>query len=115
MTTPFCREVLRLRDSLSPKFTELIYNGFWFSPEMDFIRAAFAQSEELIDGIVRLQLLKGNVILLGRESPSSLYDRDLASMDVEGGYDQKDARGFININALRLRAHKLIVKRAAQG
>ena len=109
------REVLRLRDSLSPKFTELIYNGFWFSPEMDFIRAAFAQSEELIDGTVRLQLLKGNVVLLGRESPSSLYDRDLASMDVEGGYDQKDARGFININSLRLRAHKLIVKKAAEG
>ncbi len=109
------REVLRLRDSLSPKFTELIYNGFWFSPEMDFIRAAFAQSEELIDGTVRLQLLKGNVILLGRSSPSSLYDRDLASMDVEGGYDQKDARGFININSLRLRAHKLIIKKAAEG
>ncbi len=107
------REVLRLRDSLSPKFTELIYNGFWFSPEMDFIRAAFAQSEELIDGAVRLRLHKGNVIVLGRESPSSLYDRDLASMDVEGGYDQKDARGFININALRLKAHKLIVKKAA--
>jgi argininosuccinate synthase len=107
------REVLRLRDSLSPKFTELIYNGFWFSPEMDFIRAAFAQSEELIDGAVRLRLFKGNVIHLGRESPSSLYDRDLASMDVEGGYDQKDAAGFIRINALRLQAHKLIVKKAA--
>ncbi len=109
------REVLRLRDSLSPKFTELIYNGFWFSPEMDFIRAAFAQSEELIDGTVSLRLLKGNVILHGRESPSSLYDRELASMDVEGGYDQKDARGFININALRLRAHKLIVKKASEA
>jgi argininosuccinate synthase len=109
------REVLRLRDSLSPKFTELIYNGFWFSPEMDFIRAAFAQSEELIDGAVRVRLLKGNVIHLGRESPSSLYDRDLASMDVEGGYDQKDAAGFIRINALRLQAHKLIVKKAGEG
>ncbi|MDH3745416.1 MAG: argininosuccinate synthase [Acidobacteriota bacterium] len=108
------REVLRLRDGLSPKFTELIYNGFWFSPEMDFIRAAFARSEELIDGVVRLRLLKGNVIMLGRESPSSLYDRDLASMDVEGGYDQKDARGFIKINALRLKAHKVIVKKATQ-
>ncbi len=108
------REVLRLRDSLSPKFTELIYNGFWFSPEMDFIRAAFAQSEELIDGVVRMRLFKGNVVMLGRESTSSLYDRDLASMDVEGGYDQKDARGFININALRLKAHKLIVRKAAR-
>jgi argininosuccinate synthase len=107
------REVLRLRDSLSPKFTELIYNGFWFSPEMDFIRAAFAKSEELIDGRVRLRLFKGAVEILGRESPSSLYDRDLSSMDVEGGYDQADARGFIRINALRLRAHKLILRSAA--
>jgi len=103
------REVLRLRDSLSPRFAELIYNGFWYSPEMDFIRAAFRQSERLIDGRVKLKLYKGNVVILGRESPSSLYDRELSSMDVEGGYDQEDARGFIRINGLRLRAHKLIV------
>ncbi|HVS65678.1 MAG TPA: argininosuccinate synthase [Thermoanaerobaculia bacterium] len=108
------REVLRLRDSLSPKFTELIYNGFWFSPEMDFIRAAFAQAQELIDGVVRVRLYKGGVHILGRESPSSLYDRDLSSMDVEGGYDQADARGFIRINALRLRAHKMIVRGAQE-
>ncbi len=107
------REVLRLRDSLSPKFTELIYNGFWFSPEMDFIRAAFSRSEELIDGRVRVELYKGGVAVSGRESHSSLYDRELASMDVEGGYDQADARGFIRINALRLRAHKLILRRTA--
>jgi argininosuccinate synthase len=107
------REVLRLRDSLSPKFTELIYNGFWFSPEMDFVRAAFAKSEELIDGCVRLELYKGGMSVLGRESHSSLYDRELASMDVEGGYDQADARGFIRINALRLEAHKRILRRTA--
>ncbi len=107
------REVLRLRDSLSPKFTELIYNGFWFSPEMDFVRAAFAKSEELIDGYVRLELYKGGMSVLGRESHSSLYDRELASMDVEGGYDQMDARGFIRINALRLKAHRLILGRTA--
>jgi argininosuccinate synthase len=105
------REVLRLRDSLSPRFAELIYNGFWYSPEMDFIRAAFWQSERLIDGRVRLKLYKGGVSALGRESPSSLYDRELSSMDVEGGYDQQDARGFIRINSLRLRAHKLIVRK----
>ncbi len=103
------REVLRLRDSLSPKFTELIYNGFWFSPEMAFIQAAFRQAEHLIDGRVRLQLYKGSVQILGRESPSSLYDKELSSMDVEGGYDQADAQGFIRINGLRLRAHSLIV------
>jgi argininosuccinate synthase len=103
------REVLRLRDSLSPKFAQLIYNGFWFSPEMDFIRAAFAQAEQIIDGRVVLQLYKGGIQILGRESPSSLYDRELSSMDVAGGYDQADARGFIRINGLRLRAHKLIL------
>ncbi|MEM6704202.1 MAG: argininosuccinate synthase [Acidobacteriota bacterium] len=106
------REVLALRDSLSPKFTQLIYNGFWFSPEMDFIRAAFRQAEELIDGVVRVQLFKGAVQILGRESPSSLYDQDLSSMDIEGGYDQEDARGFIRINGLRLRAHRRILERA---
>ena len=104
------REVQRLRDSLAPKFAELIYNGFWFSPEMDFIRAAFAKSEELIDGEVRLRLYKGGVTVLGRQSPSSLYDQALASMDVEGGYDAMDARGFIRVNSLRLRAHRVITK-----
>jgi argininosuccinate synthase len=105
------REVLRLRDMLSPRLAEIIYNGFWFSPEMDFIQAAFRQSERLIDGHVRLDLYKGNVISQGRESSSSLYDRELSSMDVAGGYDAEDARGFIRINALRLRAHKLILRK----
>jgi len=106
------REVRRLRDSLSPKFAELIYNGFWFSPEMDFIRAAFSQAEQIIDGRVRLELYRGNVTITGRESPSSLYDRELASMDVAGDYDPTDARGFIRINALRLEAHRLILGKA---
>jgi argininosuccinate synthase len=108
------REVLRLRDMLSPRFAEIIYNGFWFSPEMDFIQAAFRQSERLISGEVNLRLFKGNVICRGRTSSSSLYDRELSSMDVAGGYDQSDARGFIRINALRLRAHKLILRKAAE-
>ena len=105
------REVLRLRDMLSPRFAELIYNGFWFSPEMDFIRAAFAQSERLIDGSVRVELYRGGLRSLGRTSPTSLYDQDLSSMDMAGGYDQEDARGFIRINALRLRAHELILRK----
>ena len=104
------REVRRLRDMLSPRFAEIIYNGFWFSPEMDFIEAAFRKSSELIDGDVRLRLFKGNVIVEGRSSPSSLYDQDLSSMDVAGGYDQEDARGFIRINAIRLTAHRLILE-----
>jgi len=106
------REVRRLRDMLSPRFAQIIYNGFWFSPEMDFIEAAFRQSSELIDGEVRLRLFKGNVIVEGRSSPNALYDQDLSSMDVAGGYDQEDARGFIRINAVRLTAHHLIVDQA---
>ncbi len=104
------REVLHLRDSLAPRFAALIYNGLWYSPEMDFLRAAFTQAQRLIDGKVLMDLYKGNVILRGRSSPSSLYDQELSSMDVEGGYDQTHAEGFIKINALRLRAHKLILR-----
>jgi argininosuccinate synthase len=109
------REVLRLRDTLSPHFSEIIYNGFWFSPEMDFVQAAFRQSEKLIDGQVHLRLFKGNTVIRGRSSQSSLYDQELSSMDVAGGYDQEDARGFIRINALRLKAHKLILRKTRKG
>ncbi|HKJ02878.1 MAG TPA: argininosuccinate synthase [Longimicrobiales bacterium] len=108
------REVLRLRDMLSPRFAEIIYNGFWFSPEMDFIQAAYRQSEKLISGEVHLRLFKGNVVSRGRRSSSSLYDQNLSSMDVAGGYDQEDARGFIRINGLRLRAHKLILRKTGE-
>jgi len=104
------REVLHLRDSLAPRFATCVYNGMWYSPEMDFLRAAFSQAQSLIDGKVLLDLYKGNVIVRGRQSPSSLYDQELSSMDVEGGYDQTHAEGFIKINALRLRAHKLILR-----
>jgi argininosuccinate synthase len=109
------REVRRLRDMLSPRFAEIIYNGFWFSPEMDFIEAAFLKSSALIDGEVRVALFKGNVLIEGRSSPSSLYDQDLSSMDVAGGYDQEDARGFIRLNALRLTAHRLIVEQVEEA
>jgi argininosuccinate synthase len=109
------REVLRLRDMLSPRLAELIYNGFWFSPEMDFIQAAFHQSEKLIDGKVHMELYKGSVSSVGRESTTSLYDQELSSMDLAGGYDQEDARGFIRLNALRLRAHKLILRKTEEG
>ncbi|MBP1669307.1 MAG: argG [Bacteroidetes bacterium] len=105
------REVMRLRNMLSPVFSELVYNGFWFSPEMDFLRAAIDKSQEFIDGIVYLTLYKGNVIIDGRESPSSLYDKELSSMDIEGGFDQKDSSGFIKINAIRLMAHNAIIRK----
>ena len=105
------REVMKIRDMLSPKFAELVYNGFWFSPEMDFLSAAIDKSQELIDGIVYLTLYKGNVLIDGRESPSSLYNKELSSMDIEGGFDQKDSEGFIKINAIRLMAHHAILSK----
>jgi argininosuccinate synthase len=82
---------------------------------MDFVQAAFRQSEKLIDGQVHLRLFKGNTVIRGRASQSSLYDQELSSMDVAGGYDQEDARGFIRINALRLKAHKLILRKTRKG
>jgi len=108
------REVMRLRDMLAAKLAELIYNGFWFSPEMDFLMSAVAKSQELIDGHVVLKLYKGGVYPLARYSPSSLYDQELSSMDREGGFDQTDARGFIRINAIRLKAHHAICKQRQQ-
>ncbi len=108
------KEVQRLRDMLSPKLAEIIYNGFWFSPEMDFLTAAVKKSQEVIDGTVTLSLYKGSVKPTGRTSPSSLYDQDLSSMDIEGGFDQTDSKGFIRINALRLQAHRVILQKARE-
>jgi len=108
------REVMRLRNMLTPKFSELIYYGFWFSPEMDFLMAAIEKSQELIDGSVHLCLYKGNVLIEGRESPSSLYNKELSSMDIEGGFDQTDSKGFIRINAIRLMAHRAIIEASSR-
>jgi len=105
------KEVMHIRDMLIPKFSELIYNGFWFSPEMDFLMSAFSKSQEAIDGKVVLSLYKGNVNVIGRESPTSLYDPELSSMEVEGGFDATDSEGFININAIRLKAHNLVLRK----
>jgi len=103
------KEVMHLRDMLIPKFSQLIYNGFWFSPEMDFIMSAFNKSQEAINGIIRLALYKGNIIPAGRESSTSLYNQDLSSMDIEGGFNAIDSQGFININAIRLKAHQIVM------
>jgi argininosuccinate synthase len=93
-----------LKDELMPKYAELIYNGFWFSPEREMLQAAIDHSQQLVTGQVRLKLYKGNVILIGRDSPYSLYDQDLVTFE-EGAvaYDHRDAAGFIKLNALRLR------------
>jgi len=98
------RGAAHLKDELMPRYAELIYNGFWFSPEREMIQAAVDKSQEYVDGTVRLKLYKGNVIVVGRYSPNSLYAQDLVTFeDDRGAYDQKDAAGFIKLNALRLR------------
>jgi argininosuccinate synthase len=98
------RGAAHLKDELMPRYAELIYNGFWFSPEREMLQAAIDKSQEHVEGEVRLKLYKGNVIVTGRESARSLYSSTLVTFeDDKGAYDQKDAEGFIRLNALRLR------------
>ena len=98
------REVAHLKDSLMPKYVELIYNGFWWSPEREMLQVAIDHSQEFVSGVVRLKLFKGNVDVVGRKSPHSLFDEKIATFEDDGGtYDQADAEGFIKLNALRLR------------
>ena len=98
------REAAHLKDSLMPKYAELIYYGFWFAPEREMLQVMIDKSQEHVEGTVRLKLYKGNVIVIGRKSIKSLYKNDLVTFeDDRGAYDQKDAAGFIRLNALRLR------------
>ena len=98
------RGAAHLKDELMPRYAELVYNGLWFSPEREMLQAAIDASQEWVTGSVRLKLYKGNVIVIGRSSPYSLYTEDLVTFeDDDGAYDQKDAEGFIRLNALRLR------------
>jgi argininosuccinate synthase len=98
------REAAHLKDQLMPRYAELVYYGFWFSPEREMLQAAIDKSQERVAGTVRLKLYKGNVIVTGRKSPQSLYSDSLVTFeDDRGAYDQKDAQGFIRLNALRLR------------
>jgi argininosuccinate synthase len=98
------RGAAHLKDEWMPRYAELIYNGFWFSPEREMLQAGIDRSQEFVGGTVRLKLYKGNVIVIGRSSPHSLYSQDLVTFeDDKGAYDQKDAAGFIKLNALRLR------------
>ncbi|BAQ45435.1 MULTISPECIES: argininosuccinate synthase [Methylobacterium] len=98
------RGAAHLKDELMPRYAELIYNGFWFSPEREMLQALIDKSQEMVTGTVRLKLYKGGVHVIGRESPNSLYDQDLVTFE-EGAvaYDHRDAAGFIKLNALRLR------------
>src|SRR6184192_623270 len=103
------REVMHLRDSLIPKYSELVYNGFWFSPEREALQALVTETQRDVTGVIRLKLYKGNVVVAGRKSPKSLYDPKIATMEGDpSAYDQTDATGFIRLNALRLKLRALL-------
>ncbi len=104
------REVLRLKDSLMPKYAEMIYYGFWFSPERELLQTFIDEASRTVEGVVRLKLYKGNVILAGRKSEQSLYMEKMATFEKDTVYNQKDADGFIKLNALRLRIKAMLNK-----
>ncbi|KAM5146276.1 argininosuccinate synthase isoform 1-T2 [Mantella aurantiaca] len=105
------REVRKIKQQLSLRFSEQVYNGFWYSPECEFVRSCIAKSQELVQGKVHLSVLKGQVYVLGRESPQSLYNEELVSMDKQGDYEPCDASGFINISAVRLKEYHRLQKK----
>jgi argininosuccinate synthase len=102
------REVMHLRDSLIPKYAELVYYGFWFSPEMKVLQLMIDETQKNVSGIVKLDLYKGNCRVAGRKSDKSLYREDFATFEDDTVYSQKDAEGFIRLNALRLRIQKML-------
>lgn len=101
------REVMSMRDRLIPQYAQLAYNGFWYAPEMNLLQNFIDKTQENVTGTVRLKLYKGNCVVVGRKSPNSLYREDFATFGPDEVYDQKDATGFIKINALRLRIQAL--------
>ena len=109
------REVLHLRDSLAPRYAELVYYGYWFAPERSMLQAAIDDAARAVTGTARLRLYKGSVRTVGRAAPRSLYDPKLASFDEAGGYQQADASGFIRLSGLRLRIRALVERGAKNG
>ncbi|MGM0454242.1 MAG: argininosuccinate synthase [Thermodesulfobacteriota bacterium] len=105
------REVMHLRDSLMPKYAEIIYNGFWFSPERELMQNMIDDTQKSVNGVVRLELYKGNCRVIGRKSEESLYSEDFATFEDDSVYRQKDAEGFIRLNALRLRIRNLMERK----
>ncbi|MBN1625623.1 MAG: argininosuccinate synthase [Deltaproteobacteria bacterium] len=105
------REVMHIRDGLAPRYSELIYNGYWFSPERKMMQALIDESQRNVSGLVRMKLYKGNCITAGRKSEFSLYDPDYATFEGEDVYNQKDAEGFIRLNALRLKIAGLLARK----
>ena len=104
------REVLHLRNSLVPRYAEMVYYGFWFAPEREMLQAAMDTAAACVTGTARLKLYKGNCMVVGRKAAKSLYNPHVASFEAAGGYDQSDASGFIKLNALRLRQRALLQK-----
>jgi argininosuccinate synthase len=97
------RGAMHAKDALMPGYAEMVYNGFWFAPEREMMQAAIDKASERVTATVRLKLYKGNVMVTGRKSPNSLYDEDVVTFEEDSVYDQRDAEGFIKLNALRLR------------
>jgi argininosuccinate synthase len=108
------REVLHLRDSLVPRYAEMVYYGYWFTPERRMLQAAIDESQRTVTGTARLKLYKGSVTVVGRRAPHSLYDPKVATFEADTIYDHADADGFIRLSALRLRIQALVAKRAAK-
>ena len=100
------RGAMHTKDELMPKYADMVYNGFWFAPERELLQAAIDKASEPVTGTVRMKLYKGNVIVTGRKSPNSLYSEDIVTFEDDDVYDQSDAKGFIKLNALRLRLRK---------
>ncbi|NOZ69722.1 MAG: argininosuccinate synthase [Deferribacteres bacterium] len=100
------RELMHLRDSLIPEYSALVYNGFWFSPEREALQCLIDRAQRNVTGTARLKLYKGNCMVAGRKAPESLYSHELATFEAEDVYNQKDAEGFIRLNALRLKLHR---------
>jgi argininosuccinate synthase len=100
------RELLHLRDTLIPRYAEMVYNGYWFAPEREALQAFMDKAQETVTGTVRLKLYKGGVYPLGRKSPYSLYNPELATFEKDEVYNQADAAGFIKLHGLRLQARQ---------
>jgi argininosuccinate synthase len=102
------REVMLMRDSLIPKYAQLVYNGFWYAPERELLQRFIDDTQERVTGTARLKLYKGNCVVVGRKSPFSLYSEDFATFEKDQVYNQKDATGFIRLNALRLKIRAMM-------
>jgi argininosuccinate synthase len=102
------REVMHIRDGLMPRYAELIYNGYWYSPERDMLQTMIDRTQDNVSGVVRLKLYKGNCTVVGRRSESSLYHPDFATFEGDEVYNQGDAEGFIRLSGLRLKIARLL-------